>query len=95
MENNVLRKTLRIQIQGKVQGVYFRKHTRQKAIELGISGYVRNLSNGDVECIVTGEITNLTKFIDWCQQGPVLAKVSHCITEELSLKEFDAFVITA
>jgi len=69
---------IHIIIYGKVQGVSFRASTQNKASELSIKGWVRNLPNGTVEVHAEGNCENLAKFIKWCRKGPSFAKVSKC-----------------
>ena len=64
-------------ISGKVQGVYFRASTQQKAKQLNITGHAKNLSDGTVEVIAIGERNNIQKLLSWLHQGPSLAKVDH------------------
>jgi len=72
-------------IKGRVQGVYFRDFTRGKAMELGVRGWVRNLSNGDVESLIIGERNTLEKMMEWVWEGPPMAMVRQVI--ENSIKE--------
>jgi acylphosphatase len=62
-------------ISGKVQGVYFRKHTCDVSIQNHVSGWVKNLPNGSVECILEGSKSNVDKVIRWCHQGPPNSRV--------------------
>ena len=62
-------------VSGHVQGVFFRASTRQKAIELGLTGWVRNLADGRVEALACGESMQLNLLEQWLWQGPELAKV--------------------
>jgi len=55
-----------ITIKGRVQGVYFRQHTAERAVELGITGFVQNLPDGSVYCEAEGSFDNLQHFLDWC-----------------------------
>jgi len=64
-------------VHGKVHGVYFRASTRAKALQLSLTGWVRNLPNGTVEVHAEGSRDSIDKLIKWCQKGPPLAKVSH------------------
>lgn len=64
-----------LEISGKVQGVWYRKSTQDKARELGLSGFVLNRSNGNVYTEAEGEVADLNAFMDWCRQGPSNAKV--------------------
>lgn len=65
-----------IKVYGDVQGVNFRYYAKQKAEELGITGYVRNSSNGTVDIEAEGESQALEQFIAWCRQGPKFAQVA-------------------
>lgn len=62
-------------IKGKVQGVGFRYATQDKAVELGIVGWVRNLPSGEVETEATGTEQQITAFVSWCHEGPSHARV--------------------
>ena len=63
-------------IHGRVQGVFFRASTQEKAIELGLTGWVRNIADGKVELLAEGEKEKLEKLIDWCRIGPKHAQVT-------------------
>jgi acylphosphatase len=86
-------KTLSIIVHGKVQGVFYRQSTREKAIELGLTGFVKNLPDDTVEIMVTGEPSLLDQFISWCKQGPPGARVANVVVKESVLKEFEKFQI--
>ncbi len=66
-----------IYVSGRVQGVFFRSNTRSRALILGVTGWVRNLPDGRVEAVFEGEREAVEKLIDWCNQGPALARVDH------------------
>lgn len=85
--------SLKIIVQGKVQGVFYRQRTREKAIELGITGTVKNLANRDVEIIATGTDAALSQFTGWCKHGPPGAIVTCVIITPLSLQSFNGFLI--
>lgn len=87
--------TYRLYITGKVQGVAFRYHLRQKAIELHIKGYTRNLSNGQVEAVLSGLEGDLAKLIKWCHKGPKFAEVTALETEIIAAVDFKDFKILA
>ena len=69
-------KGLHILITGRIQGVGFRYATRTAAVQLGLSGWVRNLSNGQVEACFYGEQIPLEEMLDWCKSGARLAHVT-------------------
>ncbi|MGN7787505.1 acylphosphatase [Niabella sp. 22666] len=86
--------TKKILVTGKVQGVFFRQSTLQKARELGISGHVENLPDGvSVSIIATGIETRIAELISWCQQGPPRAVVKHVEISDQPLQEFKNFSI--
>lgn len=87
-------KAVKLVIHGKVQGVFYRKSTREKAIQFKISGFVRNCNNGTVEVFAEGKDENLNLFIAWCNIGPPGAKVTHIDIHECPLKNFQDFIIS-
>lgn len=62
-------------IHGRVQGVFFRAETRDRARSLGLSGWVRNVPGGSVEAVFEGERERIESILDWCRRGPGLAEV--------------------
>jgi acylphosphatase len=75
-------------VHGKVQGVYFRKYTHQKALALGLNGWVRNRIDGTVEVLAQGSISDLKVFQEWLQKGSPQSKVvriqiKSCLEQEL------------
>jgi len=57
-------------ISGRVQGVFFRYRTREKAYEQDVVGWTRNLPDGRVEAVFEGERANVEKIISFCRRGP-------------------------
>ena len=80
-------------VSGKVQGVYFRQATLDQANALGITGWVRNLGSGDVECLVCGEIDNVEAMCEWLWEGPPAARVQDVAIEDLPWQEYTTFMI--
>ena len=70
-------KTYQIEVTGKVQGVFFRKHTREKAIELGLKGFVENRNDGSVYIKASGPETEISKLVEWCKKGSPNAVVKN------------------
>lgn len=64
-----------IVVRGRVQGVFFRAETRQKALQLGLTGWVKNTDDGVVEILAAGEGAKLKEFLVWCKKGPDAARV--------------------
>lgn len=83
-------KHVSITIHGKVQGVGFRYSAIEKAIELGITGLVKNYEKDQVQIEAEGEVDLLKEFLRWCHKGPQGArvdKVDYASTEELQKYE--------
>jgi acylphosphatase len=86
------RATLRIR--GKVQGVYYRESSRREAMRLGLTGWVRNLSDGSVEAVAEGSPEALEEFIAWCRQGPPQARVTDVERVDSEARgDFSTFIV--
>lgn len=90
-----MRLTVKIQVSGRVQGVYFRRFAKNKAKALGIAGTVKNMEDGRVEIIAQAERDILQPFIQWCHKGPITARVDHVelIEMQVNVDIFDSFEI--
>jgi len=87
-------KTVHLIISGLVQGVYFRKSTQEQAIVFSLTGWVRNLENGNVECVATGSPEAINLLIRWCAKGPDAARVDNVgVSEMPEVQVFDGFEI--
>ncbi|MDD1649102.1 MAG: acylphosphatase [Methylococcaceae bacterium] len=73
-----------VTISGRVQGVFFRAKSRERAVSLGLSGWVRNLPDGRVELLAEGPATAVAALLMWCQSGPPRARVDECRVVELT-----------
>ncbi len=81
-------------VSGRVQGVFFRAHTKEVAQNLGLVGWVKNLDDGRVEIVAEGKETELQKLIDWSWQGPPGSRVDDVeIIYEEPTNEFRNFEI--
>jgi acylphosphatase len=63
-------------ITGQVQGVYYRGATREQAVALKLTGWVRNLSDGRVEAVFEGNPESVERMLAWCRTGPPAASVT-------------------
>lgn len=66
---------VRLRVAGLVQGVFYRQSTAQEAARLGLSGAVRNLSDGSVEVEAEGVRSAVEDLVAWCRHGPPSARV--------------------
>jgi acylphosphatase len=85
--------TVNLLIKGKVQGVYYRLAAKDQADKLGITGWVKYISEGRVEIMTTGSEEQLQQFTEWCRTGPEKAVVTNVIVTPLLEQTFDEFVV--
>lgn len=63
-------------VSGRVQGVFFRQNTLNKAKELGVFGWVKSLPDGRLEAVFEGEKKKVEEIVNWAEKGPVSAEVN-------------------
>lgn len=81
-------------IHGRVQGVSFRYYTRDRAVELGVTGWVRNLPDGSVQGLLEGDNSAVQALVEWCRCGPPAAQVDRVDVSIAEYSgEFDSFTI--
>lgn len=80
-------------VTGRVQGVWFRKSTKEEAAKLGLTGYAINLQDGRVEVMLCGESDALSQLQVWLSDGPKLARVDQVVFEELDYRAMEGFMI--
>ncbi len=85
--------TVHLLINGKVQGVFYRATAKKMAEKIGITGWIKNTKDNQVEAIVTGDEDKVEKFIKWCRQGPHNAVVTGVVVNEKEAMHFDSFEI--
>jgi acylphosphatase len=85
-----IRATLRIR--GRVQGVFFRHAAKLEANRLGVTGWIRNCSDGEVKATAEGPRERVGEFVAWCKIGPPYANVDEVeVQESAATGEFTAF----
>lgn len=89
-----MNKTMKLLIQGKVQGVGYRRWFEQQALEMELKGYVKNLPSGEVEAVIAGQADGVQDMIERSHTGPARAAVTRIIQIELDQKhDFRIFEI--
>ena len=83
----------RVFVSGHVQGVFFRGSTREKAQELGLYGWVRNLPDGRVEAIFEGDGDRVGEMLSWCEEGPPGARVREVVSEDEDPENLSGFEV--
>ncbi len=86
-------KSIEVTVIGIVQGVFFRVSTFEKAISLGIKGWVKNASDGSVLIRAEGTVESIVKFVDWCKTGPENARVKNVVLKEVPSENFSEFKV--
>jgi acylphosphatase len=82
-------------VSGQVQGIFFRQNTKQKAENHGVTGWVRNLSDGRVEAVFEGEEEDVNALVDFCRKGPRGALITNVdVAFERFAGEFRNFKVT-
>ncbi len=66
---------VRVLLEGRVQGVSMRYYTQRKATEVGVGGFVRNLSDGRVEAVFEGAEDKVDAMLEWCKTGAPSARI--------------------
>ena len=84
--------TARFLVDGRVQGVFFRASTREKALALGLTGHARNLDDGRVEVLASGDSDAIDVLEAWLQQGPPAARVEQVFRENLAEQDLFGFI---
>ncbi|WP_180024002.1 acylphosphatase [Acinetobacter sp. YH1901134] len=80
---------VKLRIQGKVQGVGYRRWFEQQAVALGLNGYVKNLATGEVEALIIGTEEAIHKILKHSLVGPLRADVTKIDQQEIPMHELD------
>lgn len=79
----------RVRVSGRVQGVYFRASTAERAIELSLRGFAANCADGSVLVLAAGAPASLERLIEWLHRGPPMARVASVGVEPIDPDAFD------
>jgi acylphosphatase len=80
-------------VSGRVQGVFFRDSARREARRLGVSGWVRNRPDGNVEAHAEGAPEAVAQLVRWCRSGPRHADVDDVCVTDVEPEGFDGFAV--
>lgn len=87
-------KCTHLTVSGRVQGVFFRANVKNKAHELGLKGYVKNLENGDVEVVAEGDEEKIKELTEFIKKGPGTANVVKIQINHKKPENFKNFEVT-
>ncbi len=76
-----MKKSVRVYIDGTVQGVFFRMFIKENAERQNVKGFVRNLEDGKIEVFLEGQVDGVNKMIELCKKGP-----KHSIIKKVEIK---------
>lgn len=82
-----------MRIHGRVQGVFFRASTRERAREAGATGWVRNRDDGTVEMWLEGEPDAVASVEEWAHEGPRAAQVQRVETDDVEPEDHERFQV--
>jgi acylphosphatase len=82
-----------VEVSGRVQGVFYRATCAERARELGLGGWVRNGSGGNVEAEFEGDEQDVETIVAWCRIGPATARVDGVQVREVPLTGERAFSV--
>ncbi|MEO8820764.1 MAG: acylphosphatase [Ginsengibacter sp.] len=85
--------TVHLLISGKVQGVCFRDSARRIALNLKITGWIKNREDERVEAVISGNEKEINDFITWVKSGPEKAKVEEVLVSKQTITFFERFEI--
>lgn len=80
-------------VSGRVQGVGFRNFVQREARKLGVTGYARNLADGQVEVLAVGTAEAVQELMGLVARGPRWAEVRHCEVREAPMLNCEGFEI--
>jgi acylphosphatase len=83
----------RVLVSGLVQDVWFRATTAKQAVQAGVRGWVRNLSDGRVEAVLEGTADAVNEMVDFCSRGPEMARVDRIEVVDEAPENLEGFQI--
>lgn len=88
-----MKKSVRLYIEGTVQGVFFRGFVKENAEKYDVKGFVRNLEDGRIEVFLEGNVDEVNKMIELCKQGPKHAQIRNVEIKPENFQGFKTFKI--
>lgn len=88
-----MKKSIRVYIEGNIQGIYFRSFIKEHAEKYNVKGFVRNLEDGRVEAFFEGNTDDVNKMVELCKIGPKNAQVRNVQTKPEKFQDFKNFKV--
>ncbi len=86
-----MKKSVRLYIDGTVQGVFFRAFVKENAERHNVKGFVRNLEDGRVEAFLEGDLNDVNKMIELCEKGPKHSMIKNVEVKPERFQDFKVF----
>jgi acylphosphatase len=91
---NAAVRRVRLVVSGRVQGVWYRGSMEREALRLGVTGWVKNRSDGTVEAVAEGGADAIDELVAWCRKGPPSARVDRVEVHEEAAQGLAGFRVT-
>lgn len=88
-----MKKSVRVYINGTVQGVFFRGFIKENAERYNVKGFIRNLEDGRVEVFLEGNIEEVNKMIELCKQGPKHSQIRSVEVKDEKFQDLKGFKV--
>jgi len=88
-----MKKSIRLYINGTVQGVFFRIFVKENAERYNVKGFVRNLEDGRIEVFLEGNAEDVNKMIELCKKGPKHAQIRNVEVKPERFQDFKVFKV--
>ena len=86
-----MKKSVRLYINGTVQGVFFRMFIKENAERYNVKGFVRNLEDGRIEVFLEGDVDKVNKMIELCEKGPRHSQIKNVEIKQERFQDFKVF----
>jgi len=88
-----MKKSVRLYVDGTVQGIFFRMFVKENAERYNVKGFVRNLENGKVEVFLEGDVNDVNKMIELCEKGPKHSQIRNVEIKPEKFQDFKVFKV--
>ena len=88
-----MKKSVRLYIEGTVQGIFFREFIKENAERYNVKGFVRNLDDGRIEVFLEGNTDDVKKMIEICQKGPKHSQIRDVEIKEERFQDLKSFKV--
>ena len=88
-----MKKSVRLYIDGTVQGVFFRMFVKENAERNNVKGFVRNLEDGRIEVFLEGDSNDVNKMMDLCKKGPKHSQIKNVEIKEERFQDLRTFKV--